>query len=75
MSSFQSACKHMWLSAEEKFHSTHQLFNAVLWSYLQVHLIYKGIQNILLKLGSKCKDQVLLLNPKKVCVLVSVTGI
>ena len=65
MSSFQSAGKRISLSAEEKYHCTHQLFNAVLQSYLQVHLIYKGIQNILLKLGSKCKDQVLLLNQTK----------
>ena len=42
-SSFQSAVKRMSLSAEEKYHLNHQLFNAVLPLYLQVHLIHKGI--------------------------------
>ena len=65
LSSFQYDGKHMSLSADEKFHCTHQLFNAVLQLYLQVHLIHKGIQNVILKLGIKCKEQVLLLNQIK----------
>ena len=66
LSSFQSAGKCMSLSAEEKCHCSQKLFNAVLQSYLQVNLMHKGIQDVLLKLVSNCKDQVLLLNQTKI---------